>query len=187
MPTLENARHELYCQNRVSGMNQTHAYIEAGYSEHGGRSAACLLSAKPNIKKRIAELHERSLNMAVKKTVLTEAFVIEGLQKIALACSERDTETWNPTAAKAAFDLLGKRLGIWIADDTRRNTKDLTTAKELDAAAKDLRAEIARMEQDRLALVAAQEKAQEDADLDAGPKASANANAAQDAGKAASG
>lgn len=175
MPVLDNPKYELFARNRVAGMNATKAYIAAGYSELGAGPNAKRLTNNDQIKQRIAELHEESLNKAVEKMVLTEAFVIEGLSKLALACSDREATTWNPQAANRSLELLGKKLAIFTDRiDDRRSVKELKTKEELDLAAADIREEIKRLEDDRKALVAASQAAADEAQQAARIAAPAN-------------
>ncbi len=54
MPVLRNAKHELYCQNRVEGQTIDAAYTNAGYKPNRGNAAR--LNANESIQGRIREL-----------------------------------------------------------------------------------------------------------------------------------
>lgn len=54
MPSLTNARHEMYCQNIVAGMTQRAAHKAAGFQ--GGNNNATTLHHRPEIQARISEL-----------------------------------------------------------------------------------------------------------------------------------
>ena len=59
MPVLTNERHERFCQAIAVGMNQTPAYIAAGFGARPGRGAAQAaykLRRKPDVAECIAEL-----------------------------------------------------------------------------------------------------------------------------------
>lgn len=54
MPTLSNAKHELFAQGLAKGLSASDAYASAGYKE--SRSAASRLSTNVNIERRVSEL-----------------------------------------------------------------------------------------------------------------------------------
>jgi hypothetical protein len=99
--------------------------------------------ANDNVKARISELQTAATDKSVESAGLTEAFVIDGLRDIVEMCSDPNSAQWNPSAAIRALELLGKKRRLWIVRlDDRRRVDDYQSAKELDAAAKDLRREI---------------------------------------------
>lgn len=53
MPTLKNARHEIFAQALARGATATDAYSQAGYK--GDRTAASRLSTNVNIARRVDE------------------------------------------------------------------------------------------------------------------------------------
>lgn len=59
MGRLKNQKHEKFCQNIVSGLNQTDAYMQANYKATGetARSNASRLLTNANVLKRVAELN----------------------------------------------------------------------------------------------------------------------------------
>lgn len=51
-----NKKQEMFCREYLKDLNATQAAIRAGYSEKTAKDIGCENLAKPNIKKRIAEL-----------------------------------------------------------------------------------------------------------------------------------
>ena len=60
MPTLPNAKQELFCQNYVKGMSQAEAYEKAGYVPNRC-NASRLMKTNENIPARIAELYDETI------------------------------------------------------------------------------------------------------------------------------
>lgn len=58
MGKLENDKHERFCQEYVIDLNQSKAYIRAGFEEKSAASAASQLLTKLNIQERIEELQK---------------------------------------------------------------------------------------------------------------------------------
>jgi len=58
MGKLENDGHERYCQEYVIDLNQTQAYIRAGYAAKGAKDNASRLTANDSIQARITELQK---------------------------------------------------------------------------------------------------------------------------------
>ena len=56
MPELRNVRREKFVQGLCRGLNQTQAYIAAGYSERGAKQSAARLLANADVRSRVAEL-----------------------------------------------------------------------------------------------------------------------------------
>lgn len=85
MPVLKNPRHERYAQELAKGQSQVEAYAAAGYS----RSKSCaseLLSSKPYIHERVAEIQGETANKSTDKMAsVTRADVLSELLKIGMA------------------------------------------------------------------------------------------------------
>lgn len=64
MPVLSNAKHELYCQNRLEGQTIHEAYKNAGYKPNRGNAAR--LNANESIKARIRELQRKAADLVEK-------------------------------------------------------------------------------------------------------------------------
>lgn len=63
MPVIPNARKEHFSRLLAKGgITQLEAYIQAGYSEKSGQSAASVLANDPMILNRVQELKERELD-----------------------------------------------------------------------------------------------------------------------------
>lgn len=79
MAKLKNPKHEMFCQEYMIDLNQTQAYIRAGYSPREAESAAARLSANVKVRARINELKaERSV-----RTGVTADRVVRELARIA--------------------------------------------------------------------------------------------------------
>ena len=125
MPVLKNPRHERFAELLASGKTATEAYGEAGYTP-GRRDAASRLSANVNIRARLRELQA----IAIKKTVLTKEWVLNGLIEIAERSMQhkgvmhrgRVVEfRFDAAGANRALELLGKELGMFV-DRTEQDT-----------------------------------------------------------------
>lgn len=62
MARLKNQRAERFAQNIIKGLNATQAYINAGYSDKGAKSAAHRKLQEPEIQARIRELNDEIIN-----------------------------------------------------------------------------------------------------------------------------
>ena len=150
MSVLTNVRHEKFCCLRAQGETATASYIEAGYSAAGARANASRLIANENIQVRIVEIRTKITDKTIEKAGMTEAYVINGLRKIAETCGDPTAKTWRPQAAIRALQLLGKTMGLWVVRvDHRQRVDDCQSAEELDAAARELRREIEDLEKRR--------------------------------------
>lgn len=115
MPVLKNARHERFAQALAKGKTAEKAYEGAGYRPD--RGAASRLSAKVNIRDRLAEIMGR----AAEKVALDKSWVLDSLRQVrdlGLATELIDdrikpAETFNLSAANRAVELVGKDLGMF--------------------------------------------------------------------------
>lgn len=128
MPVLQNARHERYCQEVAAGKSQTDAYA-AVYGKQGRRDSAARLSAKANIRQRIDELTAK----AAEQAVVDAAWIRRKLKDNAIQCMKAG-DTFAPSAANKALELLGKDKGMFV--DRRlvgvRNIDDMTEEELLE-------------------------------------------------------
>lgn len=108
MPALANPKHERFAQELAKGATQDAAYTLAGYK--ADRGAASRLSAKVNIKTRVAELQERA---AIKVETTVEDIARQLDEDRALAIS-----LGQPSAAVSATLGKAKVLGL-IVDKTK--------------------------------------------------------------------
>lgn len=106
MSVLDNQRHELFAQNVAKGMNQTEAYIEAGYSEEGANGNAARLMANDAVKERVRELQASA---AQKTETSVERLLLAGWE---ILDSARRANNFN--AASATLERLAKISGNWI-------------------------------------------------------------------------
>lgn len=113
MPALKNARHEAFAQALAAGKPASEAYASVGYNE--SRSAASRLSAKVNIRRRIAEI----VNRVSEKAEWDAAARLKMLADIA----DR-TATEDPRVAVSAIAEANKMQGSHAPARTELTGKD---------------------------------------------------------------
>lgn len=106
MPALENARHELFCQEVAKGQPAYKAYIAAGYSEPTARAGSSQLLTKQNILDRIDEIKAT----IVKKT----GYTIERIAQMLEEDRALARDLGQASAATAATVALGKLHGHFV-------------------------------------------------------------------------
>jgi phage terminase small subunit len=94
MPSLKNARHEVFAQARVSGLTIDAAYVEAGYKPNRGNAAR--MNANESIQGRIAELQDA----AARRALVTAADALREIARVGLS------------DIRQAFDANGNLLPI---------------------------------------------------------------------------
>ena len=131
MPALANARHEKYCQARVTGLSVDKAYVEAGYKRNNANAAR--LNGKDSIRDRIRELQEQSAEAAT----VTATEIIEGLRRNYRIASGQLPVAVGPVsdngipiepyalkidvhAANKALELLAKTINLFSDNDNDR-------------------------------------------------------------------
>jgi phage terminase small subunit len=130
MPTLPNAKHELFCQNLAKGMTQEKAYVEAGYKPN--RFNASALKTKQHIAKRLDELLTR--NITKQDEVI--AISAESLMREAEEARVKAMELGQTSAAIQAIVAKGKLGGVWVERSERTNIKgDLESLSDAELAA----------------------------------------------------
>lgn len=126
MPTLKNAKHEVFAQNFVKGMGVHEAYISAGYS--GSHQSANAVRSNPNVERRIKELldrramiEEKATEKAIQKTSLSKEWVLEHLilnvqraMQIIPPTKDGGMFRYEGSVANKALELLGKECGMFI-------------------------------------------------------------------------
>lgn len=137
MPTLKNAKQELFSQNCAVGMGVNDAYIAAGYS--GTPQAANVLAKKPHVIARIAELQarrvkieEKTLEKSIERTarvrekiversLVTREWVLEHLilnvqraMQIVPPTKDGGLFRYEGSVANRALELLGKEVGMFV-------------------------------------------------------------------------
>ncbi len=105
MPTLENARHERFCQEYVVDLNATQAYIRAGYSPNGAEASASKLLTNPKVIERVKELQAA----VTQRIELTQEKVVSDLEDL----KTKAAAAGNFGPAVRATELLGKHIGMW--------------------------------------------------------------------------
>jgi hypothetical protein len=144
VPTLKNARHEVFAQEVAKGKSNTEAYEIAGYRD--GKKNAHRLGTDKGILGRVNEIlaereyiHGQATADAIKAAALTKEWVIEMLtQNVAKAMQAKavlndDGEpigeySYQGSVANRALELLGKELGMFI------DRKEVTLENKRDAA-----------------------------------------------------
>lgn len=114
MPALKNARHERFAQELAKGKSKAGAYKAAGFE--GDRTAACRLSTRVNIQRRVAELKAK----AAEKVIVTVADIAQQLDED----REFARELESPAAAVSA--TMGKAKVLGLLED--KSKVDITTA-----------------------------------------------------------
>lgn len=117
MAMLKNARWERFAQELAKGATGDAAYIAAGYKPN--RNNASRLKANEIIRKRIAELQERS---AI-RTELTVADVTENLLRLAKKSEEMASEA-GAQAARACWMDAAKLNGL-VVDQSKISTDNV--------------------------------------------------------------
>lgn len=125
MASLDNKRHERFCQEYVVDYNGTQAAIRAGYKEKNARVQASALLTNPNILSRVHELQKDQLD----RLALSQDYVVLQLLETYKCCREPtpvmryDPSTgemeetgmyqFDSKGALRALELIGKHLGMF--------------------------------------------------------------------------
>lgn len=130
MAALKNPRHELFAQAIAKGKSQIEAHAAAGFNPH--RSNASKLARTANVIARIAELHNRSVDMeraatekAAERLSIDREWVlsrlVENVNRAMQAVKAGGPKGDGPgeyrydgAVANAALALIGKELGMFI-------------------------------------------------------------------------
>ena len=131
MPTLPNARHELFCQNLTKGMTQDKAYAEAGYKPN--RHNATRLNTNETIRNRVSELLTRNVQKQDEMAeVTTKQLLVMAEEARTKAMSERG----GSAAAIAAITAIAKLSGLWVEkSETTSRTANLADLSDAELAA----------------------------------------------------
>ena len=119
MPTLPNARHELFAQSLAAGKTADEAYKDAGFHPHSGNASR--LRVNESIVARVAELQSR----VAEGVVLTKQWIIERLidnvNRAARAVPVLDSKgnetgdyVYQGSVVNRALELLGKERGMFV-------------------------------------------------------------------------
>jgi phage terminase small subunit len=116
-------RQELFCHEFVKDLNQTQAYIRAGYSPKHANKLATRLMGNEGVKARIAELQKKVFDIAK----IEASDVLNELAKIAFADVTNYLEFDGETLSVKPFDQLKPAHTAAIAEfsqvETRENTR----------------------------------------------------------------
>ena len=133
MAPLANPKHEMICQKRASGANQTEAYSSVGFSSNP--KTAYVFFKRPEVIARVREIQQQriqteivSSELAAKQLGITKRWVLERLKYNAERClrgqpvfDEAGVQipgrfTGKPDAAGAnrALHLIGLELGMFL-------------------------------------------------------------------------
>ena len=108
MPRLSNQKHEAFAQNIAKGMNNSQAYVEAGYSKVGANANAARLIANDSILQRVDELREQ----VEKKNELTLDWLIREGKEMFETCKQSK----DNSSAASFYDKLCKIRGAYSAE-----------------------------------------------------------------------
>ena len=148
MPTLRNAKHERFAQERSTGSKLCDAYLAAGYSGSRAQatSHASRLAQRPEVAERITELQERMADKVVRNVTYDRDYVIENLKEnLERALTNRPVldRQGNPTGdyrydgavVNRAIELLGNELGMFVKETRRRETREFEDMSDDELAA----------------------------------------------------
>jgi phage terminase small subunit len=120
---LQNSRQERFIQNVTVGMNQTSAYIAAGYSSRGAKVAAAKLVRRADISARLSHLHANGAAIA---ELTASDLMIKGLALVDAAAAANDFAT-----ASVTLERVAKIGGFWIDKSKTETTHTLSVASLL--------------------------------------------------------
>lgn len=131
-------KNERFCQEYMIDLNGKQAAIRAGYSPKCAEVQASRLLSNANIASRITELKKK----LQEKTQITQEYVLNNLKEVGERClqkkpvmkwdyankqmtqveDEQGNSVWafDSQGANRAFELLGKHIGIFEADNSQR-------------------------------------------------------------------
>jgi len=100
MPKLNNARHEIFCQEYLIDLNATQAYIRAGYKAKDAASMSSRLMTNDKVRARVDEL----LAARSARTGITQDRVLRELARIGFLDPTRLANMENATIANDATE-----------------------------------------------------------------------------------
>jgi phage terminase small subunit len=121
MPVLENTRHELYCQGIFSGLSNTEAAKQAGFSPVTAHTTACRLLKKDYIQARLTELKEASADTAVLSVREAER-ILSGIARGKWFTKDNET----PVPNISAVNTWAKIKGLYKQDISYQDNRSLT-------------------------------------------------------------
>lgn len=116
MPTLKNARHEIYARGKAGGMTGAKAFSAAGYKQSDPKNGASKLEQRnPLIRERITELEreraERLEETIESKTLLTQLFVLDETFAHLEKCKSSDK--YEAAQVTNILKMMGQQVGLF--------------------------------------------------------------------------
>ncbi len=153
MPPLKNPRHEAYAQRRARGATQGAAAVEAGFSEHTGRTTGSKIEKRQSVRVRIEELRaladrRRAVQARRQSKDITDVlamdkvWVLDRLRKV----FGKAMDMGQLAAANRALELIGKELRMFV--DRKSVTIDRfehMDVKQLQAAITEIDGKLAEL------------------------------------------
>lgn len=127
MPVLEDARHELFCQEVATGKDASQAYVAAGFKANRGNAST--LRSKPHIQARIEEI----LAGAAERAEVTIYDIAKQLDEDRQFARELEV----PSAAISATMGKAKVLGL-LTDRVEHTGADGGPIQTEDVSARDV-------------------------------------------------
>ena len=105
-----NTRQSQFVVEYLVDGNATQAAIRAGYSEKTAYAQGSRLLKSVEVQKSI----ERSRRKALEKAEVTREWILTRLVENLNNCLDKDSHTYNPSAANKAIELLGREHKMFI-------------------------------------------------------------------------
>ena len=129
MPRLSNQKHEAFAQNIAKGMNNSKAYVEAGYSKVGANANAARLIANDSILQRVDELREQ----VEKRNELTLDWLIKKGKQLLDDCEKAK----DRSSAASFYDKLCKIRGAYSAEKVEHSGEITQVTRRIVKSDKD--------------------------------------------------
>ena len=104
-----NAKQQRFADEYLVDMNGTQAAIRAGYSKKSAHVTGCRLLRDAKVGKSV-EAKEAKI---IERAELTAEEIINGIRATVRRC-ETEGDEFQPFAVLKGYELLGKRLKMWI-------------------------------------------------------------------------
>ena len=111
-------KQQRFVEEYLVDLNATQAAIRAGYS----KKTAQAISAENLRKPLIAEAIKKEMDKRSQETKIDAAWVLKKAASLAEKC-ERDGDTYNPSAAVAALNLVAKHVDVNALADKNIDVK----------------------------------------------------------------
>ncbi len=131
MAALVNPRHERFAHAIANGEGTRQAYESAGYKPSSGSvQSAHRLMKHPRVKTRIEALREMISAKSVVSASVDRDWVMGNLRLTVDRGMQPDAETYNPTVATRALELIGKELGMFVERSVTVNVQAFSTGPD---------------------------------------------------------